>query len=106
VVTVAVGSSSLRRNVFLGLLCIVGFLYGVPLVAANLALSAWETDLMQAGLAGCTCFFILRGMRGTRAYRRTPVRDPAGSRRQRYLAGGVALAAIGFVAVLLTGKSG
>jgi hypothetical protein len=107
VVTVAVGSfSDLRRNVFLGLLCIVGFLYGVPRVASNLALSAWETDLMQLVLAGCTCFFFLRGMRATRANRQTQVPDPASRRRKRYLAGGVALAAIGFMAVLLTGKNG
>jgi hypothetical protein len=101
-----VGSSDLRRNVFLGLLCIVGFLYGVPRVASNLALSAWETDLMQVALAGCTCLFFLRGMRATGAGRQTHAPDPASASRRRYLAGGVALAAIGFMAVLLVGKSG
>jgi hypothetical protein len=107
VVTALVGSSGdLRRNVFLGLLCIVGFLYGVPRVASNLALSAWETDLMQLALAGCTCFFFLRGMRAIRASRQTQVPDPPSRIRKRYLAGGVALAVIGFMAVLLVGKSG
>ena len=105
-VTVLVGSSDLRRNVFLGLLCIVGFLYGVPRVAASLALSAWETDLIQLALAGCTCFFFLRGMRAIGASRQTQVPDPPSGRRTRYLAGGVALAVIGFMAVLLVGKSG
>jgi hypothetical protein len=106
VVTISVGSSDLRRNVFLGLLCIVGFLYGVPRVAASLALSAWETDLIQLALAGCTCFFFLRGMRAIGAGRQTQVPDPPSGRRTRYLAGGVALAVIGFMAVLLVGKSG
>ena len=105
-VTLLVGSSDLRRNVFLGLLCIVGFLYGVPLVAANLALSAWETDLIQLALAGCTCLFFLRGMRALGTSRQTQVPDPPSHRRTRYLAGGVALAVIGFMAVLLIGKSG
>jgi hypothetical protein len=102
-----VGSSGdRRRNFFLGLLCIVGFLYGVPRVASNLALSAWETDLIQVALAACTCFFFLRGMRATAATGQTPVPDPAGGGRKRYLAAGVALAAAGFVTVLLIGKSG
>ena len=105
-VTVLVGSSDLRRNVFLGLLCIVGFLYGVPRVASNLALSAWETDLMRLLLAGCSCYFFLRGIRAIGASRQTGVPNPASSSRKRYLAGGVALAAIGFVTVLLIGKSG
>jgi hypothetical protein len=95
-----------RRNVFLGLLCIVGFLYGVPRVASNLALSDWETDLIQVALAGCTCFFFLRGMRATGAKGQAPVPSPASGSRKRYLAAGVALAAVGFVAVLLIGKSG
>jgi len=41
----------------------IGFLYGVPLVASNLALSALETDLIQLVFAGCTCLFFLRGVR-------------------------------------------
>lgn len=100
------GSSDLRRNVFLGLLCIVGFLYGAPHVAANLALSAWEADLIRLALAGCTCFFFLRGLRALRASRQTQVPDPPSRRRTRYLVGGVAVAAIGFMAVLLLGKIG
>jgi hypothetical protein len=101
-----VGSSDFRRNLFLGLVCIVAFLYGVPLVASNLVLSAWETDLMQVALAGCTCLFFLRGMRAATGARQTQAPEPAGNSRSRYLAGGVALAAIGFMAVLLVGKSG
>lgn len=99
-------SSDRRRNFFLGLLCIVGFLYGVPRVAANLALSAWETDLIQVLVAGGACFFILRGMRATGASRQAEVPAAAGSNRKRYLAAGVGLAVIGFAAVLLIGQRG
>jgi hypothetical protein len=101
-----VGSSDLRRDIFLGLLCVVVFLYGVPLVAANLALSVWETDLIRLALAGCTCFFFLRGLRAIGTSRQTQVPGSPSGRRARYLAGGLALAVIGFMAVLLVGKSG
>jgi len=104
-VAVTVGSpGDRRRNFFLGLLCIVGFLYGVPLIASNLGLSAWETGLMRLALAGCTCLFFLRGMRATRPFGRTPAPDRAGSSRKRYLAAGVGFAVVGFAVVLLIGK--
>jgi hypothetical protein len=99
-------SSDLRRNLFLGLLCTVGFLYGVPRVASNLALSAWETNLIQLALAGGACFFVLRGMRTTRAGGRPEINGPAGGSRKHYLAAGLALAVVGFAAVLLIGKPG
>jgi hypothetical protein len=105
VVAVLVGSpSDRRRYFFLGLLCIVGFLYGVPRIASNLALSAWETDLIQLLLAGCTCFFFLCGLRATGATARTEVPASVGGNRKRYLAAGAALAAVGFAAVLLIGQ--
>src|SRR2546428_466946 len=94
-VTVAVGSpGDRRRNFFLGLLCIVGFLYGVPLVASNLGLSAWETSLMRLALAGCTCLFFLPGMRPTRAFGAAESPDRAYGSRKRYLPARAGLPAV------------
>ena len=101
-----VSRSGRQRNFFLSLLFILGALFGAPIVSSNLALSAWETDLIQLVLTGGTVFFLMRGIRATGARGQTQVPDPAGGRRKLDLIAGAALAVVAFVAVLLVGKRG
>jgi hypothetical protein len=93
--------SDRRRNFVLGLLFILGALYGAPIVRSALALSAFETDLIQVVLMGCALFFFLRGMR---AIGSSQTELPARNRRL-YVIAGAALAVVAFAVALLVGKN-
>jgi hypothetical protein len=93
-----------QRNLFLGLVFTLGSLFGAPMVGTNLALSAWETDLIQLALGCCALLFFIRGIRGSGAHGQRQVPDPAGGSRRRYLIAGAALAVVTFV-TLLVGKT-
>jgi hypothetical protein len=90
-----------RRNSAIGLIFVLGALYGAPAVRSTLGLSALETDVIQFVLMGCALFFFLRGVRAT-GVGQTQV--PARNQRL-YVIAGAALAVVAFVAVLLVGKS-
>jgi len=90
-----------RRNSSIGLIFVLGALYGVPIVRSPLGLFTFEADLIQAVLMGCALFFFLRGMRATVAGQtQLPAR-----KQWLYVVAGVALALVAFVAVLLVGKN-
>ena len=88
-----------RRNSAIGLIFVLGAVYGVPIVRSPLALLAFEADLIQAGLMGCALFFFLRGMRATGGGQ---THVPPGNRRLYVIAGAV-LAVVAFAVALLVG---
>lgn len=93
--------SDRRRNSVLGLVFILGALYGAPAVRSTLGLSAFETDLIQVGLMGCALVFFLRVTRATGvAQGQVTARS-----RRLYVIAGAALAVVAFAVVLLVGKS-
>jgi hypothetical protein len=90
-----------QRNLFLGLVFLLGALFGGRIVGANLTLSAWETGLIQLALGCCALLFLIRGIRGSGARGQPQVPDPAGGSRRRYLIAGAALAVVAFVTLLV-----
>src|SRR5438552_1421600 len=70
-------------------------------VRSTLALSAFETHLIQVVLIACVLFFILRGMRATGV---NQAQVPAPN-RCFYVVAGVALAVVAFAVALLVGKN-
>jgi hypothetical protein len=93
--------SDRRRNSAIGLIFVLGALYGAPAVRSTLGLSALETDVIQFVLMGCALFFFLRGMRATEAGQTmVPLRN-----RRLYVIAGAALAVVAFAVALLVGKN-
>ena len=90
-----------RRNSAIGLIFVLGALYGVPIVRSPLALLTFEADLIQAVLMGCAVFFFLRGLRAT-GVGQAPV---MASNRSLYVIAGAALAVVAFAVALLVGKN-